>query len=163
MGRCKLALGAAVALAVVMTSSCESDRPLRVGMAVPRLALDDNNGAVVWAMRPEDVLTCQDVTKALRRIERRYASDVATQVVVLGRDEGLVRGFLRSERVHGARILNVNRSRFANLFGGLPPPFLLVVVDGRVAALWSGTSSVGAAARGENPLLVDTVSKYLID
>ena len=76
------ALGAIVLTIVTASIAYEPSMPLREGGSAPSFTAAHGNVSVVWVIRPEDLLTCQDVTTALRRIERRF-SDVSLHVVVL--------------------------------------------------------------------------------
>lgn len=91
---------------------------------------------VVWVVRTEDCLTCQEVDYALRRVQARFGGDVPLLVVHVGRarSETIPREFLRSRRVDAA-FLTLSPGAFARRFGDPVVP-ALHVVDGGVIA-WS--------------------------
>jgi len=77
-------IAGAVGVVGVLVGCGPADTTIEIGASVSDLNLGTGTEALVaWAVRPEDCLTCQDVTKVLRRIQRK-STGVDFLVIVLG-------------------------------------------------------------------------------
>lgn len=159
MGRHTVArIAGALCVAGVLFGCGEDGATIEIGASVSHLNLGPSTESlVVWAVRPEDYVTCQSVTRVLRRIQRTSVG-VDFLVIVLGPDDGFLRSLLRVERVD-ARQIYLKPGGFSKLFGRAYPPFLFVVDEGEVAALWSGGGQIHDAVSGERPRLMKAVGE----
>lgn len=141
-----------------LSTTCEVGPTLEVGGPIPAFLFAEGTGpVVVWSVRPDDCLTCQDVTRTLRLLQRTVAPDVEIVVVVLGRNNGLVHSFLRVERIQATEIY-LTGGEFVRHFGDIPVPFLAVSDRNKIVNVWAGRVQIAEAVFGHSSSLVSAVA-----
>lgn len=127
--------------------------PLVTGDALPDIGADlkEDDVVVLWALRAQDCLSCQNVARSIREAQRTLTGpNVKYVVVVSGEDRGVVNAFLRVQRIDATTVFLPLR-RFTKAFGTTPPPFVLLAADSRVVALWIGRGGTEAAVTLQGP------------
>jgi hypothetical protein len=113
-------------------SACHSSDPSQLGGPLAFVPDGEPNRAVIWITTPEQILRCQDVPYALRRVAHS-SQDPIVLVAVGARpplDDRFIMEFLRRERIP-ARIVWVDRTDLGRgLWRRLP--VLAVVAKGTV-------------------------------
>ena len=146
MDRSTSSLVVATLVLCVCVLGCNA-APLVTGDALPDIGADlkDDDVVVLWALRAQDCLSCQNVARSIREAQRTLAGpNVKYVVVVLGEDRGFVDAFLRVQRIDATTVF-LSVRRFSNAFGTTAPPFVLLSAGSRVVALWIGRGGTEAA------------------
>ena len=139
--------------------------PLVAGDALPDIGADLHHDDVVvlWALRAQDCLSCQDVARSIREAQRTLTRpNIKYVVVVLGEDRGVVDAFLRVQRIDATTVF-VSLRRFTKAFGRTAPPFVLLSAESRVVALWIGRGGTEAAVtfQGSDTEFMATLSELV--
>lgn len=127
--------------------SCNGES-LAVGEPLPDVGMElaKTDVVVLWALRVDDVLTCQHVASALREMQRTVTTvNVKYVVVVLGENRGVVDAFLRVQRLDAAKLF-LSAREFERAFRGATTPLLLIANKLRVEAIWIGRDETESAS-----------------
>jgi hypothetical protein len=125
--------GAAACLAACGDGGAEAALRLSVGSPAPAAWTAGAQDVVVgWAVRPEQLVACETAAHQLRAWRARFGSAVALSVVTVESEPGLVRTFLRAQRLSGVPVRVLPEREFRGAFGPLAEPMLFVVQNGRV-------------------------------
>jgi hypothetical protein len=130
---------------VTVLESCTpaSDNPLPPDLALPPTLLTQAAPVqIVWVLRPEDYLTCQNAAQAVRILQRHYGEALAVSVIYSGPRPEWVVEFLRQQRI-AAEFTPLGRREFYTVFGRRPPPAIYLVDGTRVVDVLPGTGSPG--------------------
>lgn len=152
MDRSASSLVVAMLVLCVSVLGCNG-APLVTGDGLPDIGADlnDDDVVVLWALRAQDCLSCQNVARSIREAQRTLTGpNVKYVVVVLGEDRGVVDAFLRVQRIDATTVF-LSFRKFTNAFGTTPPPFVLLAAESRVVALWIGRRGTEAAVTLQGP------------
>ncbi|SOD02474.1 hypothetical protein SAMN05216486_10382 [bacterium JGI 053] len=101
---------------------------------------------IVWVLRPDDYLTCQNAADGVRRLQRGYGRALPVTVLAIGPHPEWLREFLRRQRID-AEVTILAESEFRRRFQRQPAPWLYLLRGGRVFDVLPGLGSVYPAAR----------------
>lgn len=101
---------------------------------------------IVWVLRPDDYLTCQNAANGVRRLQRSHGRALPVRVLAIGPHPEWLREFLRRQRID-AEVTVLAESEFRRRFQRQPAPWLYLLRAGRVFDVIPGRGSVYPAAR----------------
>jgi hypothetical protein len=128
-------------IAVLESCAPGGDNPLPPGLSLPPTLLSQAAPVqIVWVLRPEDYLTCQNAAHAVRILQRHYREALTVSVIYNGPRPEWVVEFLRQQRIT-AEFAPLGRREFHAVFGRRPPPAIYLVHRARVVDVLPGTGS----------------------
>lgn len=126
----------AVLALLVFAAGCgagDGETGLAPGAAAPEpWSAGPERVVVGWAVRPEQLVTCETAAHQLRVLRARFGSAVSLSMVTVDSEPALVRSFLRAQRLPELPVTFLNDDEYGITFGARAEPALFVVRAGRV-------------------------------
>src|SRR5690625_1937495 len=153
--------GIAVTLLLSWSNGPEPMTHVNTGDIIPlsSIASGGKPTTVLWMFPVESCLSCQTPAAMLRKIQSSSSHSIQVVGVVVGKDSGIVDGFLRTERLD-IPLHRMKSREFRKYFGALELPAIIMTHNDTVMHSWIGEMAIGSLSDSDGSELLQLLSDY---